>query len=349
MLDGLRVLDLTMWRPGPYATLLLAGMGADVLKVEPPGGEPMRAFGGHFGPLNAGKRGLVLDLKSPEGLARCLELAADADAVVTGFRPGVAERLGLAPERLRAKRAALVTCSLTGYGETGPLSGVPGHDVNYRATAGALPPGGLPPDAVDLPLADMAAAQTAAFAITAACLRASRTGEGTHLDIGLADTLAHWVSTAPPALPSRDGVGPVAGYGVYTCADGLRVALGVVSEEHLWRAVCAALELRHLADEPFAARISRVRELDDAVRQALKGLPGDVALARLEAAGAPASAVLDRAEMLAHPHFQARGVITDAQDGEPRTGGLIPGQAKLSPAPALNQHDGQGWLPRTRA
>ncbi|GAB2833610.1 CaiB/BaiF CoA-transferase family protein [Actinocorallia aurea] len=343
MLDGLRVLDLTMWRPGPYATLLLAEMGADVLKVEPPGGEPMRAFPGHFGPLNAGKRGIVLDLKSAQGRARCLGLAAEADAVVTGFRPGVAERLGVGPERLRAARPSLVTCALTGYGETGPLAGVPGHDVNYRATAGALPPGGLPPDAVDLPMADMAAAATAAFALTAACLRAARTGEGTHLDIGLADTLAHWVSTAPPALPGGDGIGPVAGYGVYTCADGLRVALGVVSEEHLWRAVCEALGLPALAEEPFGARISRVRQLDDQIRQALKEFPRDVALERLENAGAPASAVLDRAQMLAHPHFQARGVIAEG-----RTGSLVPGTSTgpALPAPALDEHAGEGW--RTR-
>ncbi|MDX6740261.1 CaiB/BaiF CoA transferase family protein [Actinocorallia sp. A-T 12471] len=347
MLDGLRVLDLTMWRPGPYATLLLAGMGADVLKVEPPGGEPMRVFAKHFGPLNAGKRAIALDLKAPDDLARCLELAAEADAVVTGFRPGVAARLGIGPDTLRAARPALVTCALTGYGERGPLAGVPGHDVNYRATAGALPPGGLPPDAVDLPLADMAAATTAAFAITAACLRAAKTGEGAHLDIGLADTLAHWVSTAPPALPGGDGIGPVAGYGVYTCADGLRVALGVVSEDHLWRAVCAALELSGLAEEPFATRISRVREFDDRIRLALKELPRHVALERLEKAGAPASAVLDRGEMLAHPHFQARGVIAPGADG-PVTGSLIPGTSPrpASPAPGLDEHRGEGWLPR---
>ncbi|ROO84422.1 crotonobetainyl-CoA:carnitine CoA-transferase CaiB-like acyl-CoA transferase [Actinocorallia herbida] len=348
MLDGLRVLDLTMWRPGPYATLLLAGMGADVLKVEPPGGEPMRAFAGHFGPLNAGKRGIVLDLKDPEGLARFLELAAEADAVVTGFRPGVAERLGIGSARLRAARPSLVTCALTGYGETGPLAGVPGHDVNYRATAAALPPGGLPPDAVDLPLADMAAATTAAFALTAACLRAAKTSEGAHLDIGLADTLAHWVSTAPPALPGGDGIGPVAGYGVYTCADGLRVALGVVSEDHLWRATCTALGLSALAEEPFGARLSRVRELDDQIRQALKALPRDTALERLTKAGAPASAVLDRARMLGHPHFQARGVIAADATGAPGTGSLVPGTSAgpAGPAPGLDEHAGQGWRPR---
>ncbi|MEV4255389.1 CoA transferase, partial [Spirillospora sp. NPDC049652] len=163
-LDGLRVLDLTMWRPGPYATRLLGQLGADVIKVEPPGGEPMRAFRSHFDVLNQGKRSMALDLKSGQGLARCLELAREAEVFVEGFRPGVADRLGVGHARLRDANPALVYCSLSGYGAEGPLADVPGHDINYRAYAGALGPDAVSPAADELPVADMAAATTAACA-----------------------------------------------------------------------------------------------------------------------------------------------------------------------------------------
>src|SRR4051794_39396037 len=138
LLDGLRVLDLTMWRPGPYATQLLAQLGAEVLKVEPPGGEPMRAFRGHFDVLNRHKGSVVIDLKADA--ARCLELAADADVFVEGYRPGVADRLGVGYEAVRAVNSRIVYCSISGYGASGPLASLPGHDVNYRAYAGTAPP-----------------------------------------------------------------------------------------------------------------------------------------------------------------------------------------------------------------
>ncbi|GAA3209929.1 CoA transferase [Actinocorallia longicatena] len=349
MLDGLRVLDLTMWRPGPYTTQLLAQLGADVLKVEPPGGEPMRLFDKHFRHLNRGKRALVLNLKDDGDRARCRELASEADVVVTGFRPGVAERLGIGHAALRASRPALVTCSMTGYGEHGPAADLPGHDVNYRAMTGSLPQAAASPDADDLPVADMAAATMAAFAITAACFHSRATGEGRHLDLGMADVLAHWVATVPPALRRDADTGPVAGYGVYTCADGLRLTLGVVSEDHFWSAVCTALGLGRLADVPFPDRIGRVSELDAELAEAVRRLPRDEAVARLERAGAPVSPLLSREEMLALPHFRVRGVIADAPDG-PTVGAPVrtDGDSPAPPAavPGLDAHRGEGWLPR---
>lgn len=152
LLGGLRVLDLTMWRPGPYATQLLAQLGAEVLKVEPPGGEPMRAFRGHFELLNRHKRSIVIDLRTDA--ARCLALAGGADVFVEGYRPGVADRLGVGYDAVHAVNPGIVYCSISGYGASGPLADLPGHDVNYRAYAGAAPPddGGH-----DLPVADMAA------------------------------------------------------------------------------------------------------------------------------------------------------------------------------------------------
>jgi crotonobetainyl-CoA:carnitine CoA-transferase CaiB-like acyl-CoA transferase len=373
LLYGLRVLDLTMWRPGPYATQLLAQLGADVLKVEPPGGEPMRAFADHFELLNRHKRSIVIDLKADA--ARCLELAAAADVFVEGYRPGVADRLGVGHEAVRAANPRIVYCSISGYGATGPLADLPGHDVNYRAYAGAAPPddGGH-----GLPLADMAGATMAAFAIVAACHR----GEGERIDLGMADVLANWVGTAPVAAsgPGRDdpraeaghdrddpraeaghdrdgpraeaghdrppagvrsGRGPLPGYGVYPARDGGRVSLGVVSEDHLWAAACRALDLGRHAHLSFAERLDRRGELDRDIGAAIAVLPREEAVARLRAAGAPVAPVLSRTEMLATGHFRERGVLDNVPFRTVVHPPLPPGDA-----PTLNEAG--GWAPAGR-
>ncbi|MFC5187634.1 CaiB/BaiF CoA transferase family protein [Actinomadura harenae] len=343
LLDGVRVLDLTTWRPGPYATQLLARFGANVVKVEPPGGEPMRAFRSHFDLLNQHKRSVVLDLKTESGRTRCLELAAGAEVFVEGFRPGVAERLGVGHTDVRTANPALVYCSLSGYGAEGPLADVPGHDLNYRAYAGALAPEATSPAADELPLADMAAATMAAFAITAAVLHARATGVGERIDLGMADVLANWVATVPEATnPRTHRTGPVAGYGVYRTADDQAITLGVVSEDRLWTAVCRALGLDGIAHLGFADRLARTHELNKAIETAIGELQADEALRRLGAEGAPVAPVLGRAGMMVHPHFAARGVVVDGTVGSPVrttvTHPLPPG-----PVPELDEHRGQSW------
>jgi len=346
LLDGVRVLDLTMWRPGPYATQLLAQLGADVIKVEPPGGEPMRAFPGHFDLLNQHKRSVVLDLKDPSNLARCLELAAGAEVFVESYRPGVADRLGVGHEAMLALNPGLVYCSLSGYGAYGSLSALPGHDVNYRAYSGALPPGAESQDVDDLPVADMAAATMGAFAMTAACLKARATGLGDHIDLGMADVLAHWVGTVPERS-GRDqeaAHGPLPGYGVYTTKDGGKITLGVVSEQRLWAATCRALDLVEHADVPFAERVSRVGELDAALADAIARLTRDEAIDLLYPAGAPVAPLLSRAEMMGHGHFRARGVITEETVGVPVRTTVHP-PLPPGPVPGLDEHRGQAWRP----
>ncbi|MEW2352481.1 CoA transferase [Spirillospora sp. NPDC029432] len=347
LLDGLRVLDLTMWRPGPYTTQLLAQLGADVIKVEPPGGEPMRMFRSHFDLLNQHKRSVALDLKDPAGLARCLELARDAEVFVEGFRPGVADRLGVGHEALLALNPGLVYCSLSGYGAHGPLSAVPGHDINYRAYSGSLPSDAMSPETDELPVADMGAATMAAFAITAACLKARATGIGDRVDLGMTDVLAHWVATVPEAANGPERVtgyrpGPVPGYGIYPTRDGHAITLGVVSEERLWAATCRALELPDLAGIPFTDRMGRVAEIDAVIAKAVAALDRDTAIGLLEAAGAPVAPVLDRAEMMAHRHFRHRRVIEDGDLGSPVRTAVHP---PLGPGPVaeLDEHGGQGW------
>jgi crotonobetainyl-CoA:carnitine CoA-transferase CaiB-like acyl-CoA transferase len=180
LLAGIRVLDLSIWRPGPYATQLLVELGADVVKVEPPGGDPMRVFPTLFAVLNAGKRSAAVDLKDPAEREAVLALARDADVVVEGFRPGVVRGLGVDDERVRRVNRSVVYCSISGYGQDGPLATMSGHDVNYQAWAGTLEPRTPedPPVVTRPPIADLAGGVYAAMAVCAALMRRSRTGEG---------------------------------------------------------------------------------------------------------------------------------------------------------------------------
>src|SRR5262245_49483860 len=173
-LQGFRILDFSVWRPGPYATQLLAELGADVVKVEPPGGDPMRGYAELFASLNANKRSIVLDLKDDDDRARALALAADADVVIEGFRPGVMARLGVGPDDVASVNPTAVYCSVSGLGQTGPLASASGHDLNYQAWAGSLAPDGGAPAIPAIPVADLAAGMAAALGVCAALVGRTR-------------------------------------------------------------------------------------------------------------------------------------------------------------------------------
>jgi crotonobetainyl-CoA:carnitine CoA-transferase CaiB-like acyl-CoA transferase len=183
-LAGVRVLDLTRLLPDPMATLHLADLGADVIKVEDTGAgdyasPAVRAL------VNRNKRGIRLDLKNPAGVAALLQLCRGADVLIEGFRPGVMQRLGLGYDTLAAANPRLVMCSLSGWGQTGPLRDLPGHDLNYTALAGVADQmGGL----TNLPIGDLlGGTMTAVMGLLAALFDAARTGRGRHVDIAIAD------------------------------------------------------------------------------------------------------------------------------------------------------------------
>ena len=324
-LDGVRVLDLTVWRPGPYATQLLAEYGADVLKVEPPGGDPMRSMPDLFDILGAGKRSVVLDLKQDEDRARCLDLAADADVVVESYRPGVADRLGVGYDAVSARNPTVVYASISGFGASGPLAPLPGHDVNYLAYSGTLRPRGGPPREPTIPVSDLAGGLAGAFAITTAVLGARRHGRGERIDISVTDVLATWVG--PVGRVRMEGVeghlDGAPGYGVFTTADDEQVAIGIMNEDHFWTGLCRALELAEHEPLGRTERHRRTKELNAAIAAAIRRLPQDEVLARLQHHDVPASPVLDRAEMLRHEHFRSRGTVVDGPDGRPTSGPLV--------------------------
>jgi crotonobetainyl-CoA:carnitine CoA-transferase CaiB-like acyl-CoA transferase len=333
-LTGTKVLDLSIWRPGPYATSLLVALGADVLKIEPPGGDPMRYYGGLFDEINAGKRSMVLDLKDATNLGRAHELAAQADVVVEGFRPGVMARLGLDDAAVRAANPGVVYCSISGYGQEGPRSSLPGHDVNYQAWGGALAPEGGPGTMPKLPSADLASGMTAAFGICAALLGRASSGVGAYLDVSMTDVISTWTgrtgASRDSGVAAASEAQTVPGYGLFATADGRQISLGVVNEQHFWSRLCHELGLDDLADLDFEVRTRRGIELQDEVEAAIAHRERNALVTALAAAGVPVAPVLQRNEMVAMASFPPFPIRL----GLPERSGAVPG---------LGEHQGQGF------
>jgi len=340
-LSGVSVLELSIWRPGPYATSLLVGLGADVLKVEPPGGDPMRNYPEIFDAVSGGKRSIVLDLKGEHDRARAVDLASQADVVIEGFRPGVLARFGLDEPSVRSYNQGVIYCSISGYGQVGPLAQAPGHDLNYQAWAGSLRPEGGPAAMPPLPLADLASGMTAAFGICAALLGRAGHGQGTYLDISMTEVMSTWTGAAAAVTTSAaSDPGPrerpaVPGYGLFDTADGQQVALGVVNEQHFWSALCTELALGDVAELTFATRMERGTELTDALARAISGRQCDELVSTLLAAGVPIAAVLDRAAMTARAPFPTFPIRLDSAVAQAPVSG---------PVPTIDQHRGQGFL-----
>lgn len=260
-LSGVRVLDLTRLLPGPFASLVLADLGATVDKVEDPGGgDYLRhmppAMGGAnaaYQLLNRGKRSLVLDLKRREAQEALLDALGTYDVLFEQFRPGVLARLGLGHDVLRARWPRLVICALTGYGQTGPLASRAGHDLNYLARAGVLGatgPVGGPPQVPGFQLADVSGGLWSVIGILAALARRDRTGEGDVVDIAMSEGTIPFASTsfgaalaqAPGARGAEALTGGIAPYATYATGDGGAVALAAL-EPKFWLAFCAHVGL----------------------------------------------------------------------------------------------------------
>ena len=258
-LSGVRVLDLSHYIPGPLASLTLADMGADVLKIEPPKGDGMQQLGPRdvrgralfYESINAGKSVLRLDLKNEHDRERFLALVAEADVLIEGFRPGVMNRLGIDYEALKSVNSALVYCSISGYGANTALADKAGHDANYLAEAGVLDRNGSDrPVYFDPPIADASGGLYAAIAILGALNACHRTGEGTCIELALADVIMPLQQFqlaefgASGFVPKRGQTylnGGAAYYNVYRTADDRHVVIGAV-EAKFWQAFCTVAE-----------------------------------------------------------------------------------------------------------
>ncbi|GGF58555.1 CoA transferase [Azorhizobium oxalatiphilum] len=329
LLKGIRVVELGQYIPAPFAALQLADLGADVVKIEPPAGDPMRHLGAAradgvsaaYAALNDGKRIVLADLKSAEGQAHAQALVAAADVLLESFRPGVLARLGLGRDDLARLNPRLIHCALSGYGQNGPLARAAGHDIGYMAAGGGLARLGTADRPVSgrLPISDYASGQQAALSIAAALLRRERTGQGCFIDIAMTDVMLSWqaadlaeASIAPPAARGEGSIdGGAAGYNIYRAACGGFIALGAL-EPAFWGNFCAAIGRADLVarhDDPLP-QIQLVDELKALflTRSALEWEE------RLGAADCCFQRLLETADIPAFPQFGARQMIRHRQD-----------------------------------
>ena len=332
-LAGLRVLEVGVFMAAPFAGMQLADLGADVVKVEPPGrGDPSRQIGpfvsGESSPfvrLNRNKRSVAIDLKHPDGRAAFLRLAASADVLLENLRPGAMSGLGLGYDDVRAHNPRLVYVSVSGWGQDGPRAGLPGLDVMAQARAGLMSITGEPdgpPAKIGVPMCNLVSGLYAALAATAAIRARETTGEGQHVDVSLFEA---GVSFAIWEAGRYFGAGEVGGrlgsahqstapYQAFRTVDGW-VTLGAVTPKS-WAGLCGVLNLPDLhADPRYTDAYERQRlrhELAPVIEQATSGWQTGPLLAALDAAGVPCAPIADYADVFADDHLAARDYFWDA-------------------------------------
>lgn len=358
-LSGIRVLDLTRLLPGAYCTMLLADMGADVVKVEEPGpggGDYMRwtpplvdGQSALFNALNRNKRSLTLNLKSDVGRDLLHRLVDHAEVLVEGNRPGVMDRLGLGWPVLHARNPRLVMCSITGYGQDGPMASRAGHDINYVAIAGLLGLNGTkdgPPVPLAAQVADIGGGGLQpAVAILGAMVGVQRGGEGRWLDTSMTDGAVSWLALGLAQMAAGETVargdhrlgGRYACYRVYACKGGGYYSVGAL-EPKFWTALCSAVGKPDLVDLQFATgdEGAVAHRAMEAVFLAKTRAQWEGELAGLEVCCEP---VLDLDEVASHPQVVARGLVISGPGGvELGPAVRMGGDWRRRDAPGLGEH-----------
>ncbi|MFF4507003.1 CaiB/BaiF CoA transferase family protein [Streptomyces sp. NPDC001401] len=357
-LRGVRVLDVTGALAGPYCTTILSDLGADVLKIEPVRGDGMRAR--RMGPerrsipfdlTHRDKQSLAVDMKSPAGAEIVRSLARRSDVLVENFRVGAMARLGLGYEDLRPQCPDLVYCSISGFGQFGPMRDAKGIDLIAQAYSGLMSVTG----SVDgqlakagFPISDVGTGMWGAIGVLAALLRARAGGGGTYIDVALADSVAAWslwevadyVATGVEPAPLGTAHRLAAPYEAFTCQDGATLVLGAV--DRAWEALCAVLELDLRDDPRFATEYERFQHrapLAEIIQARFATAPRDHWMGALRAAGVPCGPVNGISDILTDEQFAARGLFVHDEerfaeptivntpivaDGAPRARGRAP-------------------------
>ena len=377
-LHGIRVVDMTRALAGPYATLMLADAGADVIKIERPGtGDDTRGWGppfleppdggttesSYFLSANRNKRSIALDLKDPGHQRRLRDLIAEADVLAENFRPGVMERLGLGPDALGQLNPRLVVLSITGFGEGGPQGERAGFDQIAQGEAGLMSftgPVGGPPTKAGMPISDILAGMFGAYGVASALVERERTGKGQRVATSLlASSVAvhvfqgtRWLLGGHVPEPEGNRHPSIAPYGAFEVSDGLIIV--AVGSEGLWRRFAPLVEVDP-TDARFATnsdRVTNVDALEEAMAPALRRATADVWMARLDAAGIPAGRVRSLDEVYANAQIAHLQMIDEVE--HPTLGPLrLPGApVRFSrsqrddprPPPVLDEHHDEGWL-----
>ena len=371
VLTGLRVLEMGAFITGPAASMLLADMGADVIKVERPAtGDPFRAFKGglyspHFQTYNRNKRSIALDTKKPADLATFDALIADADVFIHNFRPGVAEGLGIGAERLRASNSRLIYCAISGFGPDGPDADRPAYDTVAQAASGWLRLLVNPanPRVVGPAIADPVTGFYAALSILGALYERQTTGLGRRIDVSMLEAMSHFnLDDFTHYFSAGEVMGPYSRPSVsqsylFECADQKWIALHMSSPEKFWRGLAEAIERPSLFDDPrFASRAERIAHQEDLIAlmaPIFKARPRAEWCERLRAREVPHAAVYDSSDALTDP--QAAHLRLAVETTHPRMGLFrtvrYPAQfdgrpiTEVTAPPTLGEHNPAGGAP----
>lgn len=352
MLEGLRVVDFSRLLPGPFASLLLADMGAEVIKVEDDaGGDYARYYppmvgesSAFFESVNRNKKSVTVNLKDPAGRAAIHKLLATADVVLESFRPGVMDQLGVGYEHVRALKSDIVYCSISGYGQTGPFRTRAGHDMNYMAHAGMLIQTGTTPAVPGFQLADIAGgALYAALGITSALFRRERTGQGAVLDISMTEGALSFglpmfaIHAAGGATDAGGAMlsGGIAAYNLYETADGRWLSVGSL-EPKFWMGFLEAIDAAHLVGEGHTPQSSARQAVADILRTRTLEAWVEVFRGR----DVCVEPVLNLDEVLQSSLHEARKVFFTLSGVQQARTPVTP-ERDHSPAPALGQHNAE--------
>jgi crotonobetainyl-CoA:carnitine CoA-transferase CaiB-like acyl-CoA transferase len=362
--EKLKVLDMSHALAGPHCGMLLADFGAQVIKVEHPHGDHFRPLlgGAYHAAVNRNKRDISLDLKRPQAVAVVKQLMAQSDVVIESFTPGTMDRLGLGYDAAREANPAIIYCSISGFGQTGPYRKLPGYDVVAQAMCGIMMCTGnadSPPVRVGASWIDMGAGMYTAMAVLAALLERQESGQGRHVDVSLMDTALSWMSpliarhAMTGELPGRAGsaLAAFSPYQVFQAKDG-HLFIGA-SSERSWQSLCGLLDLEDLLKDPrFHGNQERVRnreELTGLIEEVLAGFGRDEMVEKLRQMGIPCGPVLDVGQILEDPHIKERGVLHQWQ--HPQLGPMIQVKTPIAvdgqmpeiktPAPTVGQDSRQ--------
>jgi len=336
-LSHITVIDLTVNAPGPFCSMVLSDLGARVIKVEPPGGDPLRHDPAIFAEFNRGKESIELDLKTEQARDILRRLAKKADVVLEGSRPGVAKRLRADYPTLSAENPGLVYCAISGFGQDGPWKDRPAHDLNYLALSGylavqsAMEGRPWPPTVL---LSDLASALYASTLVLAQLSGRNASGRGGYIDLSMTDAALSFMSpeiarrSEHPDKAGRPNVASIPHYDVFHCADGRWFSLGIVHEDHFWDRFCAVSGLNDLAGLKHDQRMERAEEIRGRLTDAFRQRSSDDWEMLLAEADVPGASVVELEDTLDSPQFQAHGAFVDV-DGR----SYVAQPAKLSTGP----------------
>jgi formyl-CoA transferase len=357
-LEGIKVLDLSRVLAGPYCTMMLGDLGADVIKVERPGeGDETREWGppdaagesAYYLCVNRNKRGITVDLKAPEGREIIKKLAARSDIIIENYKVGTLARLGLGYEDIKKINPGIIYCSITGFGQYGPYKDRPGYDFIIQGMGGIMSitgdPDG-PPMKVGVAIVDITAGLFACSSILAALYYREKTGLGQYIDISLLDSVVAWLANVGSnylisgELPKRYGNAHpnIVPYEPFQAKDGVWIALGVGNDRQ-WRDFCRLAGLEHLADDPrFATNPQRVihrKELIPIIAEKMKERTSDEWLEELDKLKIPCGPINTLDRVFSDPQVQARGMVAEVPHPKAGKVKLVASPMKFSLTPCI--------------